>query len=160
MTNEKCALDTLVPDFSIIATNDTDGKLSSYSEKNILLFFYPKDSTPICTSEAKAFRDYFEAFTDRNTVIFGVSRDNLTSHERFKEKLQLPFELISDSSEQLCNYFDVIAIKNFFGKKIHGIVRSTFLIDKQRLLRAAWRKIKVTGHIEEVLEEIDALKNR
>lgn len=154
MNQEKCQINLIVPDFTLIATNNLKSKLSSYEGKNILLFFYPKDNTPVCTSEAKAFRDHFDSLTKLNTIIFGVSRDSLISHERFKAKLELPFDLISDTSEELCNYFDVIKAKTLFGKKIRGIVRSTFLIDKNRLLRHEWRKIKLTGHIEEVIKTL------
>jgi peroxiredoxin Q/BCP len=158
MLTENVIENKIVPDFKLMTTGTpSTSKLSDYSDKNIVIFFYPKDNTPICTAEAKAFRDYFEKFQQLDTVVFGISRDSVTKHENFKTKLGLPFELISDSSEELCNYFDVIAIKSFFGKKIRGIVRSTFLIDKNRVLRAEWRKIKVRGHIEQVLTALSAL---
>jgi thioredoxin-dependent peroxiredoxin len=146
---------SLIPNFNLSMTGSTKPHpLVDYAGHNIVLFFYPKDNTPVCTSEAKAFRDHFEKFQNLNTVIFGVSRDNLAAHEKFKTKLQLPFELISDTSEELCNYFNVIGEKSFFGKKIRGIIRSTFLIDENRALRQSWRKIKVSGHVDEVLQAI------
>ncbi len=107
--------------------------------------------------EAKAFRDNFEVFDRHNTAIFGVSRVSLASHHRFKEKLNLPFELIADIAEELCSYFDVIKQKNFFGKQVRGIVRSTFLIDPNRVPHSAWRKIKVNGHIQEVIKAVKLL---
>ena len=157
MNHEISSVNLLIPDFTISATNQLESKLSNFSGKNLVFFFYPKDNTPVCASEAKAFRDHFEAFNQLDTIIFGVSRDNLASHERFKTRLELPFELISDQSEELCNYFDVIKMKTFFGKKVRGIVRSTFVIDKNRILRHAWRKVKVSGHIEEVITAVNQL---
>lgn len=147
-------LNKTVPDFSIKGTGNIEGKLSQFKSKNILLFFYPKDNTPVCSFEAKSFRDHIEIFNELNTVILGVSRDSIESHERFKLRLGLPFELISDTSEEMCNYFDVIAIKNFFGKKIRGVVRSTFLIDQNMELKKIWRKVKMKHHLEEVLAEV------
>lgn len=152
MNEEFSKIDQPVTNFKIQATNNIDGKLYDLLDKNLVLFFYPKDNTPVCTSEAKAFRDQFKKFERLGTKIFGVSRDSLLSHEKFKERLDLPFDLISDTSEELCNFFNVIKIKNFFGKKIRGIVRSTFLIDANGVLRAEWRKVKVTNHVEEVLK--------
>lgn len=152
-------IDKIVPDFIIKTTDQVVGRLSDFNHQNIVLFFYPKDNTPVCTSEAKHFRDHFDQFTDLNTRIFGVSRDGLESHERFKKRLELPFELIADTSQELCNYFDVIGSKNFFGKKITGVIRSTFLIDQNRTLRQVWRKVKVTNHVQEVLKAIQELQS-
>lgn len=160
MNEKHCNLNDPIPDFSLKATNQIESNLAKYRGRPIILFFYPKDNTPVCTAEAKAFRDHYSAFRDANTVIFGVSRDTLASHERFKARLELPFELISDTNEELCNYFDVIKVKNFFGKKVKGIERSTFLIDENGTLRNAWRKIKVHGHMEEVMTAINNLKDQ
>lgn len=154
----KANLQQPVDDLALRGTDNLTKKLSDFRGKNVLLYFYPKDNTPGCTSEAKSFRDHYSAFEDLNTIILGVSRDTLQSHQRYKEKLQLPFDLISDPDEILCNYFGVISQKNFFGKKIRGIVRSTFLIDEQGVLQHEWRKIKISGHTDEVLKKIESLK--
>jgi thioredoxin-dependent peroxiredoxin len=121
------------------------------------LYFYPKDSTPGCTLEGQDFRDNIRKFSSRNTCILGVSRDTLSSHEKFKEKQKFPFDLLSDEDEKLCSLFDVIKEKNMYGKKHMGIERSTFLIDEKGFLRNEWRKVKVKDHVEEVLEAIKKL---
>lgn len=151
-------LNKKVPNFNLMMTNESNPFFAELQGKKVVLFFYPKDATPICTSEAKAFRDHFSQFQQANTLVFGISRDNVISHERFKAKLALPFELIADTDEVLCNYFNVIAQKNFFGKQIRGIVRSTFLLDENNIVRYAWRKIKVTGHIQQVLNAVQELE--
>lgn len=156
---EHATLNQSIPDFTITTTGNFTGKISDYGKKHLVLFFYPKDNTPVCTAETKAFRDHIQAFNDLNTLVFGVSRDSITSHERFKTRLALPFELIADTKSELCDYFDVIAMKNFFGKKFKGIVRSTFLIDQNRVLIHTWRNVKVSGHLEEVIEAISCLKD-
>jgi len=124
---------------------------------NIALYFYPKDSTPGCTTEGEDFRDNYRKFRRRNTIVLGISRDTLSSHEKFRDKHKFPFELISDPQEKLCRLFDVIKEKNMYGRKVLGIERSTFLIDAQGVLRREWRKVKVAGHVEEVLEAVKAL---
>ena len=125
--------------------------------KNIVIYFYPKDSTPGCTLEGQDFRDNIRKFSSRNTRILGVSRDSLSSHEKFKEKQKFNFDLISDEDEKLCSIFDVIKEKNMYGKKHMGIERSTFLIDEKGILRNEWRKVKVKGHVEEVLVAVKSL---
>lgn len=145
-----------VPAFSLPATGDKTTRLSDLRGKNVVLYFYPKDSTPGCTLEGQNFRDNIHKFRARDTVIFGVSRDSLKSHEKFREKQCFPFDLLSDEDEKLCRTFDVIREKNMYGKKVMGIERSTFLIDKEGILRQEWRKVKVDGHVDAVL---DAVKN-
>jgi thioredoxin-dependent peroxiredoxin len=146
-----------VPDFKLPATGDQTIKLSDLVGKNIVLYFYPKDSTPGCTLEGQHFRDNIRKFKTRNTVILGVSRDPIKSHESFKEKQCFPFELLSDTDEKLCKLFDVIKEKNMYGKKVMGIERSTFLIDAKGILRAEWRKVKVDEHVDEVLSAVKNL---
>ena len=135
-------------------TNDGAISLSDFNGKYLVLYFYPKDNTPGCTNESKDFRDLYEDFKSLNTEIVGISRDSLKSHQNFIDKYELPFELISDSTEELCNQFDVIIEKNMFGKIGKGIERSTFLIDPKGVLIAEWRKVKVAGHADEVLKTI------
>lgn len=154
----KVSIGKKVPQFNIPATGDQTIKLSELKGKNIVLYFYPKDSTPGCTLEGQDFRDNIRKFSSRNTKIFGVSRDKLSSHEKFKEKQKFPFDLLSDENEKLCKLFDVIKEKNMYGKKHMGIERSTFLIDETGKLRNEWRKVKVKGHVEEVLEAVKNLK--
>lgn len=146
-----------VPDFSAQATNGQLIKLTDFKGKNIVLYFYPKDSTPGCTMEGENFRDLYPEFTKHHTEIFGISRDSLTSHEKFKCNHNFPFNLISDSNEALCKLFNVIKEKNMYGKKIMGIERSTFLIDKDGKLAAEWRGVKVPGHAAAVLEKVKQL---
>lgn len=147
-----------IPDCTLPATGDQEISLSDFKgEKNIVLYFYPKDSTPGCTTEGQNFRDAIEEFTARDTVILGVSRDGIKAHENFKAKQAFPFELLSDKEEALCTLFDVIKEKNMYGRKVMGIERSTFLIDKQGTLVKEWRKVKVKGHVDEVLEAVQAL---
>lgn len=153
----QCMINQEVADLAITATNNLQCKLSDLRGKPVILFFYPKDNTPVCTAEAKDFRNHFEKFKDINAVILGISRDSLGSHERFKTRLELPFELISDANEEFCKYFDVLKEKNFFGKKFRGIVRSSFLIDKEGILRKEWRKIKISGHIDEIFKALNEL---
>lgn len=146
-----------IPDFKLPATGDQTIKLSDLKGKNIVLYFYPRDSTPGCTLEGQNFRDNIKKFRAKNTVILGVSRDTLKSHEKFKENQCFPFELLSDTDEKLCKLFDVIKEKNMYGKKVMGIERSTFLIDEKGILRQEWRKVKVEGHVEEVLDAVKTL---
>lgn len=153
----KVSIDKKVPQFKSPATGDQVIKLSDLKGKNVVLYFYPKDSTPGCTLEGQDFRDNIRKFRARNTVILGVSRDKLSSHEKFKEKQKFPFDLLSDEDESLCTLFDVIKEKNMYGKKVMGIERSTFLIDEKGVLRQEWRKVKVKGHVDEVLEAVKSL---
>lgn len=146
-----------VPAFKLPATGDQEISLSGLKGKVVVLYFYPKDSTPGCTKEGQAFRDLHDQFTALNTVILGVSRDGVKAHENFKAKQSFPFELLSDKEETLCNLFDVIKEKNMYGKKVMGIERSTFLINDKGVLKQEWRKVKVAGHVEEVLEAVIAL---
>ncbi len=149
--------DQPVPDFSADATDQQTIQLSALRGSRVVIYFYPKDSTPGCTTEGQDFRDLYPDFSELNTRIFGVSRDKMRSHENFKAKQQFPFQLISDPEEQLCKLFDVIKLKKLYGKEHLGIERSTFLIDEQGVLRREWRKVKVKGHVQEVLEAVRQL---
>lgn len=151
------AIDSPVADFQTQATSGQQVQLSALRGRQVVLYFYPKDSTPGCTTEGQNFRDLHEAFAAANTLIFGVSRDGLKSHENFKCKQAFPFELISDADEQLCQLFDVIKLKKLYGKEYLGIDRSTFLIDQDGVLRREWRGVKVPGHAEAVLDAARAL---
>ncbi len=150
-------LNQAVPDFTFEATSGVNAKLSDYLGKNVVLYFYPKDNTPGCTLESINFTKHAEEFKALNTVIFGISRDSVKSHEGFKAKHCMPFELITDPSETVCKLFDVIRQKSFLGRKYLGIDRSTFLIDAKGILRQEWRGVKVIGHITKVLEAVKAL---
>ena len=132
-------------------------RLSDYSDKFLILYFYPKDNTPGCTQEGQDFRANYKKFKKQNTIIFGISRDSISSHEKFKLKQKFPFELISDDTEKLCKIFDVIKMKNMYGRKFRGIERSTFLINAQGKLCQEWRRVKVKGHAAEVLEAVNEL---
>ncbi len=142
------------PDFRCPATGDQTIHLKSLRGKKVVIYFYPKDSTPGCTTEGQDFRDLHARFKRQNTVILGVSRDSLASHEKFKAKQKFPFELLSDPDEVLCKKFDVIKEKTLYGRKFMGIERSTFLIDESGKLREEWRKVKVKGHAAEVLAAV------
>ena len=148
---------TRVRDFSLPATGGKTMKLSDLKGSNVVLYFYPKDSTPGCTLEGQDFRDNIRKFSTRNTVILGVSRDTVKSHEKFKSAQKFPFDLLADEDEKLCRQFGVIKEKNMYGKKVMGIERSTFLIDDKGVLRKEWRKVKVAGHVDEVLAAIKEL---
>ena len=150
----KAKIGKKVTDIKLAATGDQVIQLSDFKGKKIVLYFYPKDSTPGCTLEGQDFRNHKRNFSARNTIILGVSRDSIKSHENFKNKQSFTFELLSDPDEKLCAQFDVIKEKNMYGKKFMGIVRSTFLIDEDGILIHEWRKVKVKGHVEEILEEI------
>ncbi len=139
-------------------TKGISSNLSDYLGSWLILYFYPKDATPGCTLEGQAFRDAYPEFKSLHAEILGISRDSQTSHERFKEKESLPFELVSDPQEELCNLFDVIKIKSMYGKKVRGIERSTFLIDPKGNIRKEWRKVKVDGHVQEVLATLKSLQ--
>ena len=145
------------PAFKLPATGGKTVRLSDLKGKRVVLFFYPKDATPGCTQEGQDFRDLYPKFKRRNTEIFGISRDSIASHEKFKEKQGFPFELLSDADEAACHAYDVIHEKNMYGKKVMGIVRSTFLIDEDGKLVKEWRKVKVEGHADEVLAAVAAL---
>lgn len=151
-------LDHPAPQFKLPATNNEIINFTDLRGKNVILYFYPKDCTSGCTLEGQNFRDNYSQFKKLDTVIFGVSRDNLKLHEKFKTEQQFPFDLISDSDEKLCNMYDVIKDKNMYGKKVRGIERSTFLIDKKGILRKEWRKVKVPNHVNEVLQAVRELK--
>ena len=141
-----------VPDFTAQATNNTTVKLSDLAGQKFILFFYPKDNTPGCTSEGQAFRDLYQQFADADTLVFGVSKDSLKSHENFRKKHEFPFELISDPDEELCKLFDVIKLKSMYGNEYMGIERSTFLIDSNGILQHEWRKVRIKNHVEDVLQ--------
>ena len=153
----KVAIGKKVPAFKLAATGDREISLADCKGKNLVLYFYPKDNTPGCTTEGQDFRDRINTFRRRNTLVLGVSRDSLKSHENFRAKQKFPFDLLSDSDEKLCRLFDVIKEKNMYGRKVMGIERSTFLIDDRGVLRRKWRKVKVAGHVDEVLEAIREL---
>jgi peroxiredoxin Q/BCP len=146
-----------VTDFTCAATGGKPVRLKALRGKKVVLYFYPKDSTPGCTTEGQDFRDQHAKFRRAGAVILGVSRDSLASHEKFKEKLKLPFDLLSDPDEKLCRQFDVIREKTLYGRKFMGVERSTFLIDEKGRLRQEWRKVKVNGHAAEVLESVKNL---
>lgn len=156
----KIAIGKKVPDFRCPATGDKTIRLADLNGNPVLLYFYPKDNTPGCTLEGQDFRDQYSKFKRHKTLIFGVSRDSIASHEKFKAKQNFPFDLLSDSDGSLCALFDVIKEKSLYGKKFLGIERSTFLIDAAGGLRAEWRKVKVTGHVDEVLDAVKALSKR
>ena len=143
--------------FSLPATGDKQLSLSDFSGSNLVIYFYPKDSTPGCTLEGQDFRDRYAEFKQAGTEILGVSRDSLKAHENFKAKQSFPFDLLSDADEALCKQFDVIHEKNMYGRKVMGIVRSTFLIDGAGILQREWRKVRVKGHADEVLEAARSL---
>ena len=153
-------IDQPVDDFQIPATSEKTVSLSQLKGKQVVIYFYPKDSTPGCTTEGQGFRDHYAEFQAANTEVFGVSRDSLKSHENFKAKQGFPFELLSDKDEALCQLFDVIKLKKLSGKEYLGVDRSTFLIDKDGVLRHEWRGVKVLGHVEAVLEQAKALNQR
>ncbi|MEY4283748.1 MAG: putative thiol peroxidase [Pseudomonadota bacterium] len=147
-----------LPEFEAQATGGIKVTNSSLHGRIVVLYFYPKDNTPGCTTEAMQFRDKFKDFAKAGAVILGVSRDNMRSHDGFKEKLELPFELIADTEEKLCHMFGVVKNKIMYGKKVKGIERSTFLVGSDGVLRAEWRGLKVPGHVDEVLKAVKALK--
>ena len=150
-------LNQTVPDLELPATSGHQFKSSNYLGKNLIVYFYPKDSTPGCTTQGMQFRDFYSEFQAANTEIVGISRDSIKSHENFKAKFSFPFELLSDTDELACNLFDVIKMKNMYGKQVRGIERSTFVIDKNGVLIKEWRKVKVNGHVEEVLSYIQSI---
>lgn len=146
-----------VPDFSAPGTSGKTFRLSEHKGRALVIYFYPKDDTPGCTTEGAQFRDLMKEFEALGCDIYGVSRDSLASHEKFKAKMAFPFELLSDTDEAVCNMFGVIKMKNMYGKQVRGIERSTFLIDKDGVVRKEWRGVKVPGHADEVLAAAKAL---
>jgi peroxiredoxin Q/BCP len=150
-------LNQSVPDFELPGTGGLQFRLSQHHGKPLVLYFYPKDSTPGCTTEAQQFRDLWPEYRAAGADIFGISRDSLKSHENFKAKFALPFELLSDADESACTLFGVIRMKNLYGKQVRGIERSTFLIDTSGTLRREWRGVKVEGHARQVLDTLREL---
>ncbi|HEY8119635.1 MAG TPA: peroxiredoxin [Methylophilaceae bacterium] len=150
-------LNQAAPEFELPSTGGKTFKLSDYLGKNIVVYFYPKDATPGCTSQGQQFRDTYADFQAINSEIVGISRDSLKSHENFKSKFSFPFELLADTDETVCKLFDVIKMKNMYGKQVRGIERSTFIINSKGLLIREWRKVKVDGHAREVLDFIKTL---
>jgi len=141
-----------VSDFTLPSTGGKEFRLSAVESKLVVLYFYPKDNTPGCTAEGAQFRDLHPQFQKAGCTVYGVSRDSLKSHESFKARMRLPFELLSDEDEEVCNLFGVIKLKNLYGKKVRGIERSTFVLDQDRVVRREWRGVKVPGHVQEVLD--------
>ena len=148
----------VVPDFTAPATSETTFTLSDYrGVSNVIIYFYPKDSTPGCTTEGQNFRDMKDELAACDTIVVGVSKDSMRRHENFKAKQEFNFELISDEDEAVCNLFNVIQLKKLYGKEYMGIVRSTFLINKEGVLVEHWDKVRVKGHADKVLESVKAL---
>ncbi len=150
-------LDTQIPDFTLPATSGTSFRLAEQAGRIVVIYFYPKDSTPGCTTEGQNFRDLHAQFAAADAVVLGVSRDSLKAHENFKAKQSFPFELGSDADEAVCNLFGVIKQKMMYGKQCRGIERSTFVIDRNGVLRREWRGVKVAGHAQEVLDFVKTL---
>ncbi|MEW5864229.1 MAG: peroxiredoxin [Pseudomonadota bacterium] len=149
--------DNTVKDFSLPSTGGGVFRLSEHRGKTLVLYFYPKDNTPGCTAEGAAFRDLHREFARAGAAVYGISRDSLASHERFKAKLGLPFDLLSDADEKVAQQFGVLKTKNLYGRKVRGIERSTFVIDAKGRLAREWRGVKVPGHAREVLDFVKTL---
>jgi peroxiredoxin Q/BCP len=147
------------PDFELPIWPEGDLRLSTLRGKWVVLYFYPRDKTPGCTIESCEFRDASNDLESAGAVIVGVSRDAISSHQRFAEKFSLPFRLVSDPEEAACSAFDVMQMKNMYGKKVRGVERSTFLIDPNGVITHVWRKVKVKGHVADVLEVLKESKN-
>lgn len=145
---------SLAPEFSLMGSDGKEHKLNDYIGKKVVLYFYPKDNTAGCSKEACSFRDNINIVTDLNAVVLGISRDSLKSHDKFIEKFNLPFVLLSDEEEKVCRLYDVIKEKNMYGRKYMGIERSTFIIDEAGILKKVFRKVKINGHIEKVIETL------
>lgn len=150
----KVRIDRVVPNFKLEATGGKSVELKDLREQNVVLYFYPKDNTPGCTNEGCDFKKHHTKFKRSKTVVLGISRDTVASHEKFKSKFKFPFDLLADTDEKACKLFDVIKEKNMYGRKVMGIERSTFLIDDKGQLRKEWRKVKVKGHVEDVLDSL------
>lgn len=150
-------LDKPAPDFELPATGGKTFTLSALLGQLVVLYFYPKDNTPGCTTEGQHFRDLHSRFSAAGCAVYGISRDSLKSHDNFKTKMSFPFELLSDSDEVACKLYAVIKMKNMYGKKVRGIERSTFVIDRQGTVRRVWRGVKVPGHVQEVLEFAESI---
>ena len=157
MTDIPSAVGLEVPDFALPATGGKDFRLSAQRGKPLVIYFYPKDNTPGCTTEAGQFRDLHAEFVQRGCAVFGVSRDSLKSHDGFKAKLGLPFDLIADTGEAVCRMFGVIKAKKLYGKEVRGVERSTFLIDAAGVVRREWRALKADGHAAAVLRAVTEL---
>ena len=152
------ALNKPLPEFEALATSGIKFTPQAYLGHCVVLYFYPKDNTPGCTTEAMQFRDRHKDFIKAGAVVFGVSRDNMASHDKFRQNLELPFELIADTEEKLCHMFGVVKNKIMYGKKVKGIERSTFLVGADGILKQEWRGLKVPGHVDEVLKAVKLLK--
>lgn len=146
-----------VPDFTLMGSDNQEHKLSQYRGKKVIIYFYPRDNTPGCSTEACNFRDSNDVFINKNAIIIGISRDSLKSHTKFIEKFNLPFILLSDEKEEVCNLFNVIKEKNMYGKKVFGIERSTFIINEEGILVKEYRKVKVKDHVSTVLKDLELL---
>ena len=150
-------INSVVPDFTLMGSDNQEHKLSQYRGKKVILYFYPRDNTPGCSTEACNFRDSNDVFINKNAIIIGISRDSLKSHTKFIEKFNLPFILLSDEKEEVCNLFNVIKEKNMYGKKVMGIERSTFIINEEGILVKEYRKVKVKEHVSTILEDLESL---
>jgi peroxiredoxin Q/BCP len=148
--------DNAVSDFSLPATGGREFRLSAVKSRLVVLYFYPKDNTPGCTTEGMQFRDLHPKFVKAGASVYGVSRDGVTTHENFKSKMGFPFDLLSDEGEKVCKQFGVMKMKNMYGRKVRGIERSTFVIDRDRVIRREWRGVRVPGHAQEVLDFVEA----
>ena len=157
MANDVSIINMTVPEFSAAMTGNQTFTLSNFRGKNLVIYFYPKDNTPGCTTESIQFRELFAEFQKSNTFIFGISRDSIRSHEGFKAKLEMPFDLISDPDETLCLMFNVMKMKNMYGKQVRGIDRSTFVIDGAGTLVKEWRGVKVPGHVTDILDFVKTI---
>ncbi len=157
MTSKTAKTGRKAPDFNLPATGDKMIRLKDLRGENVVLYFYPRDNTPGCTTEGQDFKALHNRFRRQKTIILGISRDSIDAHEKFRGKFKFPFDLVSDPDEKACKSYDVIKEKNMYGKKVIGIERSTFLIDASGTLRQEWRKVKVKGHAEEVLAAAKAL---
>ena len=146
-----------VPNFTLMGSDNQEHKLSQYRGKKVILYFYPRDNTPGCSTEACNFRDSNDVFINKNAIIIGISRDSLKSHTKFIEKFNLPFILLSDEKEEVCNLFNVIKEKNMYGKQVFGIERSTFIINEEGILIKEYRKVKVKDHVSTVLKDLELL---
>ena len=150
-------IDSPAPLFELPATSEQTISLATLQGRKVVLYFYPRDATPGCTTQSQNFRDAIEEFEKASAVVLGISQDSIASHEKFKSKHGMPFDLLSDESGEVCRAYDVIKLKKMYGKEFEGIERSTFIIDEMGLIKAQWRKVKVPGHVEEVLQKVQAL---